>query len=103
MVFSQGRKGIEQVAHGGLACAMVATKPLKSMQPPLFLNDWLPSAQDYCGEDTYFCHQFQEQTGYGVWVDHDLSQQVRHIGEIEYGHDHVDEQGLEEKGQTRAF
>ena len=36
------------------------------------------------GEDVYFCTMARVH-GFEVWVDHDLSKEVTHIGQFEYG------------------
>ena len=43
----------------------------------------------FIGEDMYFCREAQK-AGFKVYIDHDLSKQVRHIGVLEFMHEHVD-------------
>lgn len=89
-VFSKGKRGVEEVNHVGLAVAMIATKPIKQMTPPLFLMDWIPEYQDYCGEDIYFCELWKQQTGNGIFIDHDISEQIGHVGSRELTLDDID-------------
>jgi hypothetical protein len=43
----------------------------------------------YIGEDIYFC-KLAQANGMKVYVDHDLSKDVRHIGVMEFTHDHAE-------------
>jgi hypothetical protein len=38
--------------------------------------------ETFYGEDVYFC-QMATRRGWIVWIDHDLSQDVRHQGSVE--------------------
>ena len=40
----------------------------------------------YCGEDVYFCQKLVD-AGARLYIDHDLSVQVQHIGSYSYGHE----------------
>lgn len=82
---SRGKKGLQEIQHVGLAVALLRLEPLKRLRPPLFLQDWVPSLQTYCGEDVYFLQKLRE-VGLQLWIDHDLSQEVYHIGSRSYGH-----------------
>ena len=87
-LYSAGKSGLQEVTHVGLAIALVETEPLKSMRPPLFLMDWIPDMRNYCGEDVYFTQKLRE-LGHPIWVDHELSQQIKHVGTCAYGHEDV--------------
>lgn len=41
----------------------------------------------YCTEDVTFCRKVRAR-GHEIWVDHDLSREVRHIGSVSLGHEH---------------
>lgn len=82
---SRGKHGLEEVQHVGLAVSMIETEVLRDLVPPLFLMDWIPSMQTYCGEDVYFCQKLVEK-GVKLWIDHDVSQKVQHVGKYNYGH-----------------
>jgi hypothetical protein len=43
------------------------------------------------GEDIYFCIN-AGRYGFDIFIDHDLSKQVRHVGIFEFGHEHVDDE-----------
>jgi hypothetical protein len=83
---SKGKKGLEKVQHVGLAVALIGREVFARMEPPLFLMDWIPDRNAYCGEDVYFC-SYAQSLGYDLWVDHDLSQSVGHVGKKVYGYD----------------
>lgn len=83
---SRGRRGIEQVQQVGLAVVLIKRKVLEALRPPMFMMDWIPTTQSYCGEDIYFT-QLAQDAGFEVWVDHDISKQVYHTGPMSFGHD----------------
>ena len=87
---SIGKTGLQEVQHVGLAVALIEVEVLKQLTPPLFLMDWIPPLKTYCGEDVYFCQKLSE-LGVRMWIDHDLSKRVKHVGTYEYGHDDVEE------------
>jgi len=84
-LYSKGKTGLQEVTHVGLAVALIQTEPLKSLRPPLFLMDWVPSMNTYCGEDVYFTQKLRE-AGHQIWIDHDLSQHIGHVGVKAYKH-----------------
>lgn len=55
---------------------------------PWFQFGWDPEIQRTIGEDSWFCRRARE-AGHTVWVDHDLSKEVRHTGAMEFAPDHV--------------
>lgn len=78
-------EGIESVQHIGLAVSLIECALLKRLEPPLFMMEWIPNVGAYCGEDIYFCAKVQgldEQ----VWVEHDLSKEIKHIGKQDFGY-----------------
>jgi hypothetical protein len=72
--------GLEKVGHVGLAVALLQTQHLKRLVPPNFPMEWQKDAQAYAGEDGYFCRKWREATGLQIYIDHDLSRKVGHIG-----------------------
>lgn len=81
---STGRKGLEQISYGTLGCTLLDLSYVRNIPRPHFEVKWLESASRYMGEDHYF---FQKLGLAGVefWLDHDLSQEVYHIGDFPYG------------------
>ena len=86
LIDSRYQSGLEKVQQVGLAVMLVKAEVLKKLRPPLFMMEWVPDTNSYCGEDIYFCQLVQE-AGYDVWIDHDLSKQVLHIGHMAFGPD----------------
>lgn len=84
-LLSVGKKGLQEVQHVGLAVALLRLEPLKRLRPPLFLMDWVPDLKTYSGEDVYFTQKLRE-LGMQIWVDHDLSLEVGHVGTKVYDH-----------------
>jgi hypothetical protein len=82
---SKGKNGLQMVQHVGLAIALIEREVFERIRPPCFLMDWIPSMKAYCGEDVFFSTKVQE-LGYKVWVDHDLSREIRHVGHRSYGY-----------------
>ena len=85
LVESRKKHGLQKVRLAGLGCAMAKAEVVKKLTPPLFMMDWVPDIKGYCGEDVYFIQKLAE-IGVDTWVDHDLSKELKHIGEYTYGH-----------------
>lgn len=80
--------GLEEVGSIGMGVMLVAAPILRSISPPWFMLGWDPERQDYKGEDTYFCKKLRE-AGASIWLDHDLSHDVTHLGVIEFEQSHA--------------
>lgn len=91
-IASIGRTGLEEVQQTGMAVMLISTDVLKRLRPPLFLMEWVPEYNAYCGEDIYFSAKVQE-TGEKVYVDHDLSREVGHIGTRVCRHEMIESMG----------
>lgn len=81
---SRKKFGVQKVQHVGMAVMLINTKIFSKISPPLFMMEWIPDIQAYCGEDVYFCAKVQ-QAGYDIWIDHDLSKEVGHLGAQHFG------------------
>ena len=65
---------------------------LKDVKKPWFQVSWGDQADsDQYGEDWWFCQQVQE-AGYSIYIDHDVSWEVGHIGDFRYNHWHVSDE-----------
>lgn len=80
--------GLEEVDAVGMGCMLIEMEVFRKCPLPWFNLAWLPSGNVWVGEDIYFCKLAQAH-GFKVYVDHDLSKQVRHIGSMEFSHDHA--------------
>lgn len=83
-IYSHGRTGLQKVMHVGLAVMLMETWPLKLLRPPFFNFNWVEESQAHCGEDVYFCHKIQDETQAKFYIDHDLSNEVGHLGRVTY-------------------
>lgn len=84
-VSSLGKHGLEEVQHVGLAVSLIKTDVFKKMEPPLFQMEWIPDYMAYCGEDVYFCAKCNH-AGVKVMIDHDVSQEIHHMGSYHYSY-----------------
>jgi predicted O-methyltransferase YrrM len=83
-VISTEQNGVQEVDSIGMGVCLIKTEVFKTIPQPWFNTPF--ENNQYMGEDNFFCRLAQEH-GYKIYVDHDLSQQVRHIGEIKLGVD----------------
>lgn len=78
-----GKQGIEEVDTMGFGLILidlnVFTSPIRSVPPNCFSMPFDTSIGLFVGEDVYFCTMARDK-GFRVWVDHDLSNQVKHLG-----------------------
>jgi hypothetical protein len=79
-------KGIEEVDTLGFGVTLidmnVFTGKLRKMPEPWFQMPYHTQDKKLVGEDVYFCTVAKE-AGFKIWIDHDLSQEVRHTGSVE--------------------
>lgn len=80
--------GLEEIASVGMGVMLVRSDLLRKIAPPWFMLGWDDAIQDYKGEDSYFCRKLRE-TGAQIWLDHDLSHDVTHLGIIEFEQSHA--------------
>ena len=85
----EGSTGLEEVDAVGMGCMLVEADVFRAMPMPWFQIGYSPDWKAFIGEDMYFCREAQK-AGFKVYIDHDLSKQVRHIGVLEFMHEHVD-------------
>lgn len=86
VITTEKSTGLEEVKQNGLAVALIETKWIKQfMKPPLFYMQWTSDAQTYMGEDVFFTRKWKRLTGKPVYIDHDLSKEIYHIGNYAYG------------------
>lgn len=88
-IYSSDKTGLEEVDAVGMGAMLIKTEIFKKLPLPWFSISYLPSGNMYIGEDIYFC-KLAQANGIKVYVDHDLSKDVRHIGVMEFTHDHAE-------------
>lgn len=81
-VNSNGKTGLQEVRHCGLGVCLVDMKVIEAMEPPYFMFGYTKSGK-FVGEDVFFLHRARNN-GTKVYIDHDLSNEVAHIGEYRY-------------------
>lgn len=95
-ITSLDKSGLESVDQLGLAVVLTETKVFASIPMPWFKMEWDQKFPDtYMTEDCYFFRKARE-AGYRTMIDHDLSKEIGHIGEITYDHSMVDDGELAE-------
>jgi hypothetical protein len=88
-VYSNGKTGLEKVWRLGTGILMITVDVLKALPRPCFTPYWHTERDAYVGEDWAFIDAI-ENAGFSLWVDHDVSQQIGHIGSYIYTHDDIE-------------
>ena len=78
-----GQEGLQPVDYVGMGVMMVKREVFEKIEQPWFAIPYSTVGGHYTGEDVFFCRKARE-AGYEVFVDHALSQEVKHIGTFEY-------------------
>ena len=99
-IYSVDRSGLEECDAVGMGAMLVKAEVFRKLRYPWFQIHYMPNARIWMGEDMYFC-QLAKSEGYKIWIDHDLSKDVRHIGSFEFGHEHT-EISRDEDGNVSA-
>ncbi len=68
-------------------------------EQPWWWYEWLPKQGKQIGEDVYFCRLVRE-AGISVHVDHDLSKQIKHIGDELFSLEHAWAQDMVKMKET---
>ena len=71
------------VLQGREDVKLISTRALRALAEPWFEMPYLPERQEFLGEDVYFCHK-AIVAGFDIWIDHDLSKEVQHVGRYGY-------------------
>lgn len=74
-----GRLAVDSVGCGVM---LIKMSVFDRLERPWFATP--DDGYEHVGEDVYFCRKARA-AGLTVWIDHDLSQAVKHQGTIEYG------------------
>ncbi len=81
-------KGLVPVDRLGFGCVLVKQEVFATMERPWFAFGYARSDDGYVGEDYYWFQKAREK-GYTIWLDHDLSQDLLHLGEIPLSNRHA--------------
>jgi hypothetical protein len=92
LVTAHDSTGLEEVEAVGFGCLLLKSRGLKGL-PPLARAPWFYfqhiNEHDFVGEDVYFCNLLRE-SGTKIYVDHDLSKEIGHLGQFDYRLAHVE-------------
>jgi hypothetical protein len=83
----QEKYGLHKVFAVGMGCMLIDTVVFREIPKPWFSLQWNEDSKDFSGEDIYFCKQAVD-TGFEIYVDATLSNNVAHYGLKAY---HLDE------------
>ena len=81
-IVSKGKTGLERVTAIGCGVMLVKRKVFEQTPKPWFYFYEIPGGKTL-GEDVHFCIAAHD-AGFETWVDHDLSQEIGHIGQYTY-------------------
>jgi hypothetical protein len=82
-IFSNAKSGIDMADGIGCGVMLIKRQVVEALEEPYFYFEQLPGNK-LLGEDIYFCVKAKD-AGFDTWVDHDLSKQIKHIGQYVYG------------------
>ena len=80
--------GLEQVWRVGTGVMLINMKVFDKIGMGVWDMKYLPEEETYQGEDWTFCEAC-EKAGIPIWIDHDVSKMVGHVGNYEFTHDVV--------------
>jgi cellulose synthase/poly-beta-1,6-N-acetylglucosamine synthase-like glycosyltransferase len=81
-IYSNSLDGISKADGIGCGVMMIKASVFAKLQEPYFYFEQLPDNK-ILGEDIYFCIKAKD-AGIDTWVDHDLSMDIKHIGQYTY-------------------
>lgn len=76
---AEEKTGIQPVAYSGFGVSVIDVDVFKRMPRPMFMPDYNPETKKYTTEDNPFFRRARE-SGFTVYVDHDASKMLTHIG-----------------------
>lgn len=79
----EGKTGIEEVKHVGLGVCLMDIRVFDAIEPPYFMFEPDPKTRlNVRGEDVFFFEKLRREAGIPTYIDHDLSREVGHVGEM---------------------
>lgn len=81
-------EGLAEARSCGMGVMLVEASVFHAIGKPWFAIGYSKAADDYSGEDTFFCERARA-CQYQVWIDGPLSEQVEHAGGFRYGMAHA--------------
>jgi hypothetical protein len=83
LVHNKDDKGLTEVEGIGMGMMLERTDVYKLLPKPWFSLEYQAKSNDHMGEDMYHCRALKTQ-GYTVYVDHEISKKLGHIGSFAY-------------------
>ena len=80
--------GLQEVWRIGTGVMMLSRKVMLALPHSCFEMKYASEIDDYQGEDWSLCESLRK-AGFKIYIDHDVSKEVGHLGEFEYTHDVV--------------
>jgi len=80
--------GLQEVGSVGMGVMLIKANVFAALSEPWFETPWRMDKRGYIGEDVFFC-QKAAAAGFKIWIDHDVSKEIGHIGTFEFKHDHT--------------
>lgn len=88
IITNDDSEGIEIAKFTGFGVCLVAADVFKQLDKPWFDTIWMEHKDEgrveCLGEDVFFFEKVRYFTDQELWIDHDLSKEVTHIGQFEY-------------------
>lgn len=91
-------RGLEQVDRVGTGVMLLDLSIFNTVKEPWFSFRWCGPGEEYQGEDWCLCEGV-EDAGFPIFVDHDLSKEIGHIGYFTYTHKLVKPEMLKHDGR----
>lgn len=82
-VDSTGRTGLQEIGWMGGGCNLFKIKDISVVEPPRFSVLFVKERNRYMSEDYYFSMKLREK-GIKLYCDHDVSNEIQHIGDVAY-------------------
>lgn len=79
--------GLEEASSAGFGAVLMKREVLEKTPKPWFDTVWLRHEDGHIemvGEDVFFFSKVRQVGGFKLFIDHDASQRVSHIGTFEY-------------------
>jgi len=80
--------GLQEVGSVGMGVMLIKANVFAALSEPWFETPWRHDKRGYIGEDVFFCKKARD-AGFKIWIDHDVSKEIGHIGMFEFKHDHT--------------
>ncbi len=83
----------QAIAQTGLGVVLTEASVFREIEKPWFALPWIEELKRFGGEDMFFFTQARNK-GFKVLIDHRLSLEVTHTGELEYTNEMAEVEGV---------